>query len=176
MLVLGFLLISVVPPEVEGRIFIKDSRGQKIDLEVRKLPPRWDQCHPCHPHKQKEFMSTKSTTLIEHKNIQIEHGRFEILCQHCHNVNDSNYLRAHASGPSSFQNSSNVCERCHADRYRDWVEGIHGRRVGSWNQQKAQLHCIDCHSPHDVAFKPMKASPPPVAPKFLIEEKKESEH
>jgi len=173
MLNLAFLLIAIVPSPQEGRSFILDHEGRRIQLTERELPPRWQECHLCHPAKQKEFIHKKTTTLIEHKSIRVMHGRFEIMCQHCHDVNFYNYLRSTEVGPASFENSSGVCQRCHADRYKDWREGIHGKRVGSWNEGIIQFQCIDCHSPHDVKFKKMEASPAPVKSRFLFKPRTE---
>ena len=51
--------------------------------------------------------------------------------------------------------------------FRDWREGIHGRREGYWNGAKSYLLCAHCHNPHAPRFQAMAPLPPPVRPQFL---------
>ena len=57
--------------------------------------------------------------------------------------------------------------QCHGTIFRDWREGIHGRREGYWNGAKSYLLCAHCHNPHAPRFQAIEPLPPPVRPQFL---------
>ncbi|HBQ22016.1 MAG: hypothetical protein A2Z91_01495 [Deltaproteobacteria bacterium GWA2_38_16] len=137
-------------------------------LKKRPLPPRHNQCHLCHLKKDKYFISKAKPTRREHTDRHLQHGKLNISCHHCHDINNSNYLRSFSpEEPASFENPSPVCIRCHRERYRDWKKGMHGKRIGGWDPKLQEWYsCIDCHDPHSVKFKPMKAVPPPKRPRF----------
>ena len=137
-------------------------------LKKRPLPPRHNQCHLCHLKKSKTFVPKAKQTTREHADRNLQHGNLDISCHSCHDIHNSNYLRSFSQEePASFENPSPVCIRCHRERYRDWKNGTHGKRVGGWDP-KAHIwyNCVDCHNPHSVRFKEMKAVPPPQIPQF----------
>ena len=135
-------------------------------LKERRMPPRYNQCHLCHLKKNKYFMPKAKQTHREHADRQLQHGNLDISCNSCHDINNSNYLRSYSKAePASFANPSPVCLRCHRDRYREWKNGTHGKRIGGWDPKLQKWYsCVDCHNPHSVKFKPLKAEPPPVRP------------
>lgn len=175
LLYLNFCMISFYSHSVGAAAFITDDQGRRIELNHRLLPPGANECHFCHTSKSRQFIGKKTQTELEHQNKESKHGKIEIKCHSCHDINHSNYLISTLTHPADFENSSAVCQRCHADRYRDWRNGIHGKRVGSWQNQTIQYHCIDCHDPHSVKFKSMKAYDLRSIPKFLIRKHDESE-
>jgi hypothetical protein len=169
---LAFLQLAYVlllfPTMSYSKAFIIDPLGRRIELKERPLPPRHNECHLCHPAKKREFISRKTSTKIEHEGKTAVHGLAEVACHNCHDINHSNYLRSSHWVEASFENSSGVCSRCHADRYRDWRSGAHGKRIGFWDGAIVQYQCVDCHNPHSVPFKKMESTAMPKFPKFLI--------
>ena len=134
------------------------------DLKVRPLAPRSNECQLCHIKRQQReiFVPNKNVTKREHFEIEISHGSLKKACNDCHDVNNSNFLFA----PANFKNTSPLCARCHAERYVEWQQGKHGKKVGSWKNTIA-YQCIECHNPHSVSFKKMQSKP---APHFRIPE------
>lgn len=175
-LLLAFSFCISIMPTTNSNEYIVDPHGRRIILKERNLPARYDECHLCHTHKNRPFMGKKIKTSMEHEGKSAKHGSLDLACQSCHDINHFNYLISNKKFPSSFENSSGVCQRCHADRYRDWLVGAHGKRTGSWNEGSlVQYHCIDCHDAHSVEFKPMDSGPTPPQPQFLIRKHREAE-
>lgn len=141
-----------------------------IKLKEHPLPARANECQFCHMEKKSKFISKKKQTQIEHLQIESKHGRKILECNFCHDKNNHNFLNSSAEFPSSFANPSPVCQRCHTDKYKDWMAGIHGKRTGGWKagMEREQFHCIECHDPHSVKFKAVQAKPPPHRPKLGI--------
>jgi len=135
--------------------------AQTVRLKERPLPKGHDECQSCHLKKIKKFIPAARRLQREHWEKSLNHGNLAISCNHCHDISNRNYLRFSKKFPATFRDSSPVCQRCHLEEYRDWSEGIHGKRDGGWNLDKTQYHCIDCHDAHDVRFKTMRAVPPP---------------
>jgi hypothetical protein len=163
-----------------GLIFIsnpalsEEPAAEKVHMEIHNPPAEAIHCQDCHMKKNQEFLLSKNRTALKHADLAGKHGRTEIACGSCHDRNNYNFLRTSADAPASFSNPSPVCKQCHEDRYRDWQKGMHGKRLGGWNREKEQLHCISCHSPHSVRFKQLKADPPPVMPKLGRDKEKEN--
>ncbi|MBI2026964.1 MAG: hypothetical protein HYS98_04065 [Deltaproteobacteria bacterium] len=137
----------------------------KISLKPRPLPKDHDRCHLCHLKKYKVFVPKPKKTSRNHQKLSLKHGTLDVSCNHCHDMNNSNYLRSTTYAPAGFENSSGVCKQCHVIKVRDWQKGLHGRRTGGWNRDKLQYQCVDCHNPHDVEFKKMQAIPHPNKPR-----------
>lgn len=142
-----------------------------IKLKDRKLPDRADKCQDCHRQKSSPVFPRQGRPVKEHGEISNVHGKVQVSCHQCHDPNNSDFLRSGYSDEfkSSFKNSSPVCSTCHAAVFQSWREGLHGKRLSAQVGVREQLHCIDCHEPHSVTFKKMRAIPPPQRPKFLIE-------
>jgi len=102
-----------------------------------------------------------------HDDILLEHGPEERWCFDCHAAEDRDNLRLANGTRVGFDESYRLCGQCHGTIYRDWREGIHGRRRGFWNGAKSYLLCAHCHNPHSPAFRPLEPLPPPVRPQFL---------
>lgn len=111
-----------------------------------------------------------------HDDIALDHGSKERWCFDCHNPDDRDRLRL-ASGESiDFDESYRLCGQCHGTIYRDWRQGIHGRREGYWNGAKSYLLCAHCHNPHAPRYQPITPLPPPVRPQFLHAAAEEDVH
>ncbi len=149
-----------------GFAVAQPSAASAVHLRPHSPPAQAAHCQDCHAKKANEYISSKTKTLLSHETIHEQHGRVVLSCGSCHDRNRSNQLRISDDPSVSFTNPSPVCKQCHQDRFLDWQKGLHGKRTGGWSLDQEQLNCIDCHSPHSVRFKIMKASPPPVRPKF----------
>jgi hypothetical protein len=101
-----------------------------------------------------------------HTNIQLHHGGVRVWCLDCHSAKEREYLVPLSDGKLiSFEHSYELCGKCHGTKYRDWRNGIHGKRIGYWNGPKTYLLCTQCHNPHRPLFRPIKPMPPPKKPR-----------
>src|ERR1035437_10261152 len=84
--------------------------------------------------------------------LNLQHGRGAIWCLDCHHPTQRNKLSDNFGNPISFNEPQKLCGKCHGDIYRDWRDGIHGKRIGEWasNGKKRWFVCTECHNPHDV--------------------------
>lgn len=108
-----------------------------------------------------------------HEDIELDHGPADRWCFDCHNPEDRNRLRLINGTLIGFDESYRLCGQCHGTIFRDWRNGIHGRRRGFWNGPKSYLLCAHCHNPHSPAFKGIEPLPPPVEPAFLRQDHEE---
>ena len=108
-----------------------------------------------------------------HDDIVLDHGPKERWCFDCHNPDDRDRLRLANGNLIGFDESYRLCGQCHGTIFRDWREGIHGRREGYWNGAKSYLLCAHCHNPHAPRFAVIEPLPPPVRPQFLRAEAEE---
>lgn len=132
-------------------------------------PPPFSQegifpCSDCHADMDVDM---ERRELGFHDEIQLNHGPRDRWCFDCHNPADRDTLRLVGGRTVGFEKSYELCGQCHGTIYRDWREGIHGRRRGYWDGAKSYLLCPACHNPHAPAFQPLKPLPPPVRPGFL---------
>jgi hypothetical protein len=102
----------------------------------------------------------------EHTEIYtiFEHG-LNTRCINCHHQEDRNAYVDHDGSPIAADNPTRLCAKCHGPMYRDWEAGIHGRQNGSWQKDspvRTKLLCVQCHDPHNPAFKSMAPDPPPI--------------
>ena len=148
--------------------FITNISASEVRLTERKLPDRYDECNLCHLKKKLEFIPSKHKPNREHNDYPLRHSKSEMSCNSCHDINNFNFLKSSKELSASFENSSPVCQRCHSEVFRDWRQGIHGKRSGEWMGKKIQNQCIDCHDPHSVKYKSVKARSAPVRPAFGV--------
>ncbi len=102
-----------------------------------------------------------------HTDIVLRHDEEHRWCLDCHDVNDRDQLRLASGAPLPFSESYRLCGQCHGTQFRDWREGIHGKRTGYWDGPKRYLLCVNCHNPHSPRFAALQPLPPPVRPQFL---------
>lgn len=116
-----------------------------------------------------------------HKNIvlngkDLSHGRGSVWCLDCHHRTERNSLVDNFGKPISYDQPQLLCGKCHGDIYRDWRDGIHGKRIGAWAStgKKRWFVCTECHNPHNVqhgdlnrGVAPHVPEPPPVYPKGI---------
>jgi hypothetical protein len=144
--------------------------GNGLDREfpvpVKDLPKTITPCRACHgPEKDFPVNFKRREDLLVHRNVKLNHGGVRVWCLDCHDPNNRNYLLPLSDGKLiDFKHSYLLCGKCHGTKYRDWRNGIHGKRTGSWNGEKDYLLCIGCHDPHGPRFKPLEPMPAPAKP------------
>jgi Zn finger protein HypA/HybF involved in hydrogenase expression len=108
--------------------------------------------------------------------LNLQHGRGGIWCLDCHHPTKRNKLFDNFGRLIDFNQPQKLCGKCHGPVYRDWREGIHGKRIGEWasNGKKRWFVCTECHNPHNVqqgkrnaGFRQLKPEPAPKLPKGL---------
>jgi hypothetical protein len=84
--------------------------------------------------------------------MDLQHGRGGIWCLDCHHSDTRNKLVDNFGNEVSFNQPQKLCGKCHGPVYRDWRDGIHGKRIGEWasDGKKRWFVCTECHNPHDV--------------------------
>jgi hypothetical protein len=117
-----------------------------------RQPLAYEDYFPCSDcHADLEVNQERRQLEEMHDEIELVHGPKDRWCFDCHNPDDRDRLRL----------------ACHGTIFRDWREGIHGRREGYWNGAKSYQLCAHCHNPHAPRFQPIAPLPPPVRPQFL---------
>lgn len=84
--------------------------------------------------------------------LDLQHGNQNIWCLDCHSAKKRRFLEDNFGNPISFNEPQKLCGKCHGSVYRDWRDGIHGKRIGEWasDGKKRWFVCTECHDPHDV--------------------------
>ncbi len=151
---------------------LDETQASKLESErefpvpLTPLPKTITPCRACHgPEKDFPVNYKRREDLLVHKNVKLNHGGVRVWCLDCHNPEDRNYLLPLSDGkPIDFEHSYLLCGKCHGTKFRDWRNGIHGRRTGKWNGEKTYYRCVTCHDPHSPKFKPIEPMPPPTKP------------
>ena len=131
-------------------------------------PLAYEDYFPCTDcHADMEVNSERRQLEEMHDDIQLNHGPRDRWCFDCHNPEDRDSLRLANGTLIGFDESYRLCGQCHGTIFRDWREGIHGRREGYWNGAKSYQLCAHCHNPHAPKFQAIEPLPPPVRPQFL---------
>jgi hypothetical protein len=140
--------------------------GMEFPVPTRPLPKTITPCSSCHGKDQDFPVNLKRREdLHVHINITLKHGGVRVWCLDCHHPTERDYLLPLSDGKLiPFEQSYLLCGKCHGTKYRDWREGIHGRRTGSWNGRKEYLLCVHCHNPHTPRFRPIRPMPSPQKP------------
>ncbi len=149
---------------------------QEVAGEFPHDPPPWETpdifpCSGCHSEKDEVNLNPRKLRL-DHKKIVLNHGGENRWCFDCHNPADRDKLRLANGTLIDFKESYRLCGQCHGDKYRDWRDGIHGRRTGYWSGAKRYMLCANCHNPHAPHFAPLVPLPPPVRPEWIQDDKR----
>lgn len=137
------------------------------------------------PPKDKNPRKLNMHTDLVPDSLNLQHGRGGIWCLDCHNAKKRNTFIDNFGGEISFDQPQKLCGKCHGPIYRDWREGIHGKRIGQWasNGKKRWFVCTECHNPHDVqqgtrnrGFAQLQPEPAPRLPKGLKNANHERHH
>lgn len=132
---------------LEFEAFPEQTKQGRIYLEKREKSLRHFPCTECHVQGQ---IKNKENP---HQDQSLNHAEFkEMNCFSCHNKNERNFLRSNEKR-LPFQLSPQLCYQCHSQQYQDWKHGAHGKRIGVWAGKRVIQSCVDCHNPHDPAWK-----------------------
>jgi hypothetical protein len=140
--------------------------GREFPVPSKPLPTNITPCRACHgPEKDFPVNFKRREDLLVHRDIRLNHGGVRVWCLDCHHPEHRNYLLPLSDGePIPFERSYRLCGKCHGTKFRDWRNGVHGKRVGYWNGEKTYYLCVQCHNPHSPRFKPLEPKPPPRKP------------
>ena len=133
-------------------------------------PPFSEGIYPCSGCHNADLPPNPRRRVLKmaHLDIQLHHaGDQQMWCLDCHNADNRDVLRSASGAPIKFEESYKLCGQCHGEKYRDWKEGVHGKRTGEWNGRKQYLLCVNCHNPHAPKYKAIKPLPPPVRPEQI---------
>ena len=139
---------------------------QEFPVPLKELPKTITPCRACHgPEKDFPVNFKRREDLLVHKNVKLNHGGVKVWCLDCHHPENRDYLIPLSDGKLiPFDKTYLLCGKCHGTKYRDWRNGIHGRRTGYWNGLKTYYLCINCHDPHSPKYKSIEPMPPPRKP------------
>ena len=115
-------------------------------------------CAACHAHLE---ANPERRKLSAPHPAALDHGDGRLWCLDCHDADSRNELVTSAGERVSFDRADLVCGQCHGAVHRDWVFGVHGKRVADWQGPREYYACAHCHDPHDPAVRPRAPEPPP---------------
>lgn len=162
-LVMGFVFMMMVL-SVSFLSSVTEPTNKKNDIQVPP-PPFSEGIYPCSECHNKELPANPTRRTLEaHDDIILKHDETNRWCLDCHDAQNRDMLHLASGQLLDFKESYKLCGQCHGEKKRDWENGIHGRRTGSWNGQKTYLLCIHCHNPHSPRFQKITPMPPPKKP------------
>jgi len=153
---------------VDGNVFdVAPVRGAFRPLRHRRSGFTY-RCSEC--HGSVDLSAGAAPLKGEHAGIQaaFDHGA-NTRCLNCHHEGDRGQYVDHDGSPIPAAEVARLCGKCHGTIYRNWELGVHGRQNGYWDTsrgKRTRLLCIQCHDPHDPAFKPMRPDPAPDFSRF----------
>ena len=171
-------------PIGEMPIVTDETKGDFVNAVVKPREPRLtyfmgaDGCETCHngtsvpiPKDKKPRMIMMHQDIVANS-LQLMHGRGAMWCLDCHSAPNRNKLIDRRGNEITFSQPQRLCGSCHGEKYIDWREGIHGKRIGEWKTggKKRWWVCTECHNPHTVQtirFKPINPEPPPPLPRGM---------
>jgi formate-dependent nitrite reductase cytochrome c552 subunit len=120
-------------------------------------------CVTCHSMRRPAALPTSGAELDEfHQGLELRHG--DLTCGACHVIGDQDQLRKADGTLVPMAEAMVLCAQCHGPQFRDFRHGAHGGMTGHWDRSvggQVRRHCVECHDPHDPAFRPMQPAPPP---------------
>jgi hypothetical protein len=119
-------------------------------------------CSKCHAYRPVD--NNKRKLELFHADLVLKHAGERQWCYDCH---EGDKLRLRGGEAIDFEKSYELCGQCHGTIFRDWKEGIHGKRTGSWDGEKLYRLCVSCHDPHQPAFRPLAPMAPPLQPQDI---------
>ncbi|MFC1670949.1 hypothetical protein ACFL20_11200 [Spirochaetota bacterium] len=143
------------------------SKKSKITIIKKRFSMKMYPCEDCHDGYLFDF-NPRKRNLSEHKNIRLKHSERRRWCIDCHHLYKRNYLKLANNERVPFGKSHRLCGQCHGPNYRDWKDGLHGKRTGMWNGDKKHFQCTYCHNPHNPRFKEMKPMKRPLKPIEIV--------
>ena len=171
-----FLVSQLLAEEVESTTDTSVSKSEiLLDKHLDKTPSRettgleyvrsdWTyDCMECHRSLKANWHLPDQ--LMEHRGLELKHGTNR-FCLNCHHPENRNVYVDYDGSEIAEEEVVLLCAKCHGPQHRDWMKGAHGRRNGYWDTSRGEsskLSCIQCHDPHDPAFKAME---PLTAPSY----------
>ena len=126
-------------------------------------PPFTDGIFPCSQcHSPTDKVDRTPRPVEFHAEIVLHHDEKNRWCLDCHDARYRDKLHLADGRLIDFTESYRLCGQCHGPTLRNWKNGEHGKRTGSWSGVKQYLLCPSCHSPHSPHFKPLKPKAPPL--------------
>ncbi len=118
-------------------------------------------CRTCHGSGGQAELLKADAPKGFHKGLKVTHGQ-----QSCNACHDKDRSRLHLADGAAleFDQVMTLCAQCHGVQYRDYQNGSHGGMTGHWDLQRGgrqRNNCVDCHSPHQPAVKPVWPAHPP---------------
>jgi hypothetical protein len=135
--------------------------GERVEVPPPPFSPGIFPCSACHAMMPANSIRRE---LAFHSEIDLKHDEDNRWCLDCHDAGDRDQLHLASGELVPFEESYRLCGQCHGEKYRDWREGVHGRRSGMWNGHKTYLLCAHCHNPHQPHFRPLEPEPAPIPP------------
>ncbi len=140
----------------------------KIKGKIRST--EYFKCSECHDGEElvpryKIRKLRKRHKEIKLNHIKLDHGNEKYWCTTCHDMAKPNYLKGLKGEVIHFDQSFLLCGQCHGRNQKDWLFGVHGKRVGNWSGERVITLCTECHNQHSPAIKQGKPNPPPFARK-----------
>ncbi len=137
-----------VPPALGALdTHLDDVRGRPVGVS----------CDTCHgPAADGEPMADRAGAPDEplHADLELAHG--DLSCDSCHDPTDRTHLRLADGTLVDYADAMDLCTQCHGPQARDYRGGSHGGMTGYWDLRRgprSRNHCVDCHAPHDPAYR-----------------------
>ncbi len=123
--------------------------------------------YPCtNCHVSGKIVSTNISEENPHARIHVKHGtKKDVTCSTCHVLSDPEKLKS-LDKPVPMLLAPKLCETCHSTQYKDWLQGAHGKRIGTWAGERVIYSCTQCHNPHDTEFKKTQPAKGPKVDRF----------
>lgn len=138
-------------------------RALRLQQDMLRVGGVDQRCSDCHSLFESAAITPQE--LQQHTHIQLDHG-VNNGCFNCHSRADHNQLELYGGALVPLERSEVLCAKCHGPTTRDWVAGMHGRTMGSWQRDDPafrQLTCVECHDPHRPAVGAFEPLPGPNA-------------
>lgn len=130
-----------------------EDKQYKFHVPSRRNAIKSYPCKSCHT-KPIEQLKKEEEGKKAHWNIKLHHaGTSTMNCQTCHAKDDMNELKSITGETFSLDHSYKLCGQCHSSQLKDWKGGAHGKRLGGWAPPRKSKTCVNCHNPHEPAFK-----------------------
>ena len=147
--------VSIHVPEALGAVdtHVRDVRGAPVGVS----------CRTCHePGERGAIADGPGSPEDFHEGFELVHG--DLTCDSCHDPFDRTHLHLADGELVDFPDAIDLCTQCHGVQARDYRNGSHGGMTGYWDLRRgprSRNHCVDCHAPHDPAYRPVIPVRPP---------------
>lgn len=167
---LGTLLLAVAQVscgrEADGNTAVVEPWIGTPQVVLAERPPFSAGTWPCSDCHEPDLPTRTTPRKLEtaHQELALRHGPERMWCFDCHDVKNRDRLRIAGGALVDFEEAHVLCAQCHAKQHRDWQNGAHGLRTGSWAGTMVVQRCVHCHDAHAPRFKPLQPMPAPKRP------------